>query len=575
MQLTLRDALLIKPLNRAKVLAGHSGMDNIVSSVNVMEVPDIIKWVHPGELLVTTMYPLHDDIAKIMTLLPQLSKKGLAGIAVKPLRYIDAIPQSMIDDANRLGFPLLELPQDITFIDIILPITGKILELKTDELIRSETIHRQFLDLVLTGGGFNEIAKTLHKLIETPVYIIDRFNKILASSLNESRKLLNKQFIENLESNTDFLTGKFSLGIVKEWDNREPKLIKIKDSPDEIEIIECPIMVGLTRMGAIITQVSQSLEVEQIDLITIEHASTIAALKMMELRSINQIEERLRNEVLNGLISEDQHTNESAICILQEQAGIDTHKPFLVINVGVKLNIENKTSYLKKNIIEEILYTTKRYIKSINPQSLFWYKGFRLVVYLPITPQSSYEIKNMHSELERICGKIKKSYKNIRIFIGVSGLIEDMRDFHKGYYKALRCLEVRQSLINNNLSDVVSFDDLGIFGIISSSGNGTDLQKFFGQTLGRLIEYDRQNMTELTETLRIFLENNLNIAKTAKVLLIHYNTLRYRLGRIKDILGKDIFDQHDKIAIEVAFQIYPMIINQKETHIIHRLANSN
>jgi PucR family transcriptional regulator, purine catabolism regulatory protein len=562
MQLTLREALLIQPLNRAKVLAGHSGLDNIISSVNVMEVPDIVKWVHPGELLVTTMYPLHNDIAKIMTLLPQLSNKGLAGIAIKPLRYIDAIPQSMKDDANRLGFPLLELPQDISFIDIILPITGKILELKTYELIRSETIHRQFLDLVLTGGGFNEIAKILHKLIKSPIYIIDRFNKILASSLNENSKLLNKQFIEDLESNLDFLTVKSPLEIIKQWDNREPKLIKIKAAPDEIDVIECPIMVGLTRIGTIIAKVSQPLIIEQIDLITIEHASTIAALKMMELRSINQIEERLRNEVLNGLIIEDQHANESAIVILQEQTDINRHQQFLVINVGVQLNIENYTSYRKKNIIEEILYTTKRYIKNINPQSLFWYKGYKLVVYLPITPQYSCEVKNMHSELEKICGRIKKSYKNIRVFIGVSGLIEELRDFHKGYYEALRCLEVRQSLINNNRSDMVTFDNLGIFRIISIGGNRTDLQEFYNKTLGPLIEYDQNNNTELTETLRIFMENNMIIAKAAKILLIHYNTLRYRLNRIKDILGEDIFDNQNKIAIEVAFQINPMIITQ-------------
>lgn len=561
MQLTLREALLIPPLNRAKVLAGHSGLDNIVSSVNVMEVPDIIKWVRPGELLVTTMYPLHDDIAKIKTLLPQLTKKGLAGIAVKPLRYIDAIPQFMIDDANRLNFPLMELPQDITFIDIILPITEKILELKTDELRRSETIHRQFINLVLTGGGFSEIAKTLHNLTKLPVYIFDRFNKILASSISQNSKLFYKQFIKDLESNADSMTEKLPLGIVKEWGNREPKLIKIIDGPDEIEIIECPIMVGITRMGTVLTWCSKSSKVEQIDLITIEHASTITALKMMELRSIKQIEERLRNEVLNGLISEDLHNNESAIVNLQEQVGIDINQSFLVVIVAVQLNIENITSYYKKNIVEEILYTTKRYIKSINPHPLFWYKGFKLVVYLPITSQSTYEIKKMYSELERICGKIKESHKSIRVIMGVSGLIEDMQDFHKGYQYALRCLEVRQSLINNNLSDIVTFDNLGIFRIISVSRNETDLHEFYNQILGRLIEYDHKNKTELTDTLRNFLENNLNNAKTARVLHIHYNTLRYRLGRIKDILGEDIFDKQNKIAIEVAFQINPLIIN--------------
>ncbi len=79
MPLTLREAMkLVEPLKKSKVLAGDQGLDNAVQSVNVMEVPDILEWVRPGELLVTTMYPLRDDAAALKTLVPQLADKGLA-----------------------------------------------------------------------------------------------------------------------------------------------------------------------------------------------------------------------------------------------------------------------------------------------------------------------------------------------------------------------------------------------------------------------------------------------------------------------------------------------------------------
>ena len=45
MQLTLREALtLAEPLRNARVVAGEDGLDTVVSSVNVMEVPDIVDW---------------------------------------------------------------------------------------------------------------------------------------------------------------------------------------------------------------------------------------------------------------------------------------------------------------------------------------------------------------------------------------------------------------------------------------------------------------------------------------------------------------------------------------------------
>jgi len=66
MQLTLREALtLAEPLCEARVVAGEGGLDNVIRSVNVMEVPDIADWVHPGEFLVSPLYPLRDDKAAV------------------------------------------------------------------------------------------------------------------------------------------------------------------------------------------------------------------------------------------------------------------------------------------------------------------------------------------------------------------------------------------------------------------------------------------------------------------------------------------------------------------------------
>src|SRR3954452_16200453 len=102
----LREALRLGPLQRARVVAGAAGLDRLVAQVNVMEVPDILPWVKPQQLLLTTTYPLRDESAALEDLVPGLAERGLAGLAIKPARYIDAIPPVMIEAADRLGFPL-------------------------------------------------------------------------------------------------------------------------------------------------------------------------------------------------------------------------------------------------------------------------------------------------------------------------------------------------------------------------------------------------------------------------------------------------------------------------------------
>ena len=93
----LREALALPALRNARVLAGAAGLGHAVRYVNVMEVPDIIDWVKPDELLLTTAYPLRDDRAGLADLVPRLAERGLAGLAVKPARYLDAVPQVMLD----------------------------------------------------------------------------------------------------------------------------------------------------------------------------------------------------------------------------------------------------------------------------------------------------------------------------------------------------------------------------------------------------------------------------------------------------------------------------------------------
>ncbi len=49
----VRSLLGISSLRGASVLAGAAGLDREVRRVNVMEVPDILPWVKPHELLLT------------------------------------------------------------------------------------------------------------------------------------------------------------------------------------------------------------------------------------------------------------------------------------------------------------------------------------------------------------------------------------------------------------------------------------------------------------------------------------------------------------------------------------------
>ncbi|MBM6384564.1 MAG: PucR family transcriptional regulator ligand-binding domain-containing protein [Paenibacillus sp.] len=81
---TCSDVLLIPDFKEAVVLAGASGMQRMINRVNVMEVPDVIDWVRPGEFLITSGFPFRDQPEAIADIIPQLVEKGVRRWGSKP-----------------------------------------------------------------------------------------------------------------------------------------------------------------------------------------------------------------------------------------------------------------------------------------------------------------------------------------------------------------------------------------------------------------------------------------------------------------------------------------------------------
>ena len=186
----IRDVLALPAMAQARLVAGSGGLDRLVRSVNVMEVPDILDWVQPDELLLTTAYPLRDDRVALDQLVPRLADRGLAGMAIKPTRYIGSIPPIMAEEAERLDFPLIELPPPASFNEVIGAVLGVILDVQSVRLRRAAEIHDRFTNIVLSGGGLRQIAEALAEAIGVPVAILDAQAALLAHSPGFDEALL-------------------------------------------------------------------------------------------------------------------------------------------------------------------------------------------------------------------------------------------------------------------------------------------------------------------------------------------------------------------------------------------------
>ena len=82
------------------------------------------------------------------------------------------------------------------------------------------------------------------------------------------------------------------------------------------------------------------------------------------------------------------------------------------------------------------------------------------------------------------------------------------------------------------------------------------LQEFCDDILGSLFQYNQVHNVNRIQTLNTFVAQGCNIQDTAEQLFIHYNTVRYRVKRIEEILWRDFRDLEDLLCIRMALKIH-------------------
>ena len=534
--LTVRQALAMDVFAGSCVVAGKDGLDREIRWAHPVDIPHASEWVRGGELLLTTFYGLRDDPEAQIHLCAELADKGLAGMVVAIGGYLDAVPDAIRSAADAVNFPIIEMPWDVPFEDVVRAISEQIINEQYQLYKQSLSIHGSLTRLVLDGGSLQDVSQELCKLLQRPVEIDDLSFSVLAAAGSES---------EIDDSRRTALREGRSAPMLLEHLRRTGVLSRMRTSfePERIDPDESTSAYGMTmarilapivvarKIYGYVWIIAGRRELEPLDFHAIEHAATVAALILFRDQTGRQAEERAESRILSRLLAEDARLDNT----LREEAArfrlrLEAPHAIIVIDAG-------------SNEVRAVELAARNAVRRAGLAAAMGERAGRVVVL----------VEGSRSEaIVELCQRIITEAQPLEdtIKVGASPLHEDAATLQRAYEHALEALALLPALGDDRR--VVQFDELGILHWLHAVPQDLLTENAFARSIQRLAEHDRARGAELLHTLEVFLECDGNSVRAAERLIVHRHTLKYRLQRIEELCEVDLSDPLCKLNLRAA-----------------------
>ena len=402
--------------------------------------------------------------------------------------------------------------------------------------------------VVLRDGDFPTIAQALHSLVGNPTAIYDARLHLLACHPLEPAA----PGVYEATMPSDLLDQQAGTGQAGDVPRQGVILPQSSDADRVFARAVAPVVSGNELLGFVhVIQVERSIDPAALRIA--ERAGVIIALRMMRLRAEAEVEQRLRGELLDDLLDENEQTVMSA---LRRAAylGHDASSAAVVLVVEVEdAGIEDQAEAEPHDPLlarRSILRAIGVFAESQRMHAIVAAKGRQV---LCVVSANGTSVESRAAQFGRLlANELRRQMPGRRVVVGMGSLAATLADIKESYRDAGMALTLHRDL---DLPGVfVEYGQFGVLGLLGG-GDSARLNSFVRKRLGALIDQDRRSRGSLISTLACYLACSGNKVETARRLHIHISTLKYRLSRAETILEVDLSDDDTRFELHLASRI--------------------
>jgi hypothetical protein len=367
---------------------------------------------------------------------------------------------------------------------------------------RAAGAHDRFIDIVLRGGGVEDVAAAVTEALGGRITILDEHGRGTPSPGSDG---------DLPPDPAAALTHARSTGRT------------VRDG----SWWTAAVTVGAELLGGLVLH--RDDELSDSDQRILERAALVTSLLLLIRRTASEAEGRVRGELLEELLGPALRDPDG----LRERArrlGADLDRPHAVVVALVEERCRGRALAAATH-----LAAVRGGLAGLNDG--------RVVLCLP-GQEPGAAAALVCRELTTAAGR--------PVTVGGAGPVQGPAAVAPAHGEARRCASTLVAL--GRAGQAASADELGFVGLLV--GEGRDVHGFVTGTLGPVLDYDERRGTDLVGTLRAWFDAGGSPARAAETLQVHVNTVTQRLERVGRLLGRDWSAPERALEVHLALRLH-------------------
>ncbi|MDA9472926.1 PucR family transcriptional regulator [Enterococcus sp. 5H] len=536
---TLEDLLKIPRFSDLKLLTNPTKANTVVESIEISETPDVAGFIPKKIFLLTTAMVYKDNQKELITLIDSLKEQEAAGIGIKVGRFIEAIDPEVVEYANKIDFPIVQVPSTQPLGALLHQLLNFLWDTKTEQLSYALDIQKRFSNLLIHDVSIARFIADFGKMINAPVILLSPYRKVIAHSKHFT------QTSKPAEYYVEQLVSKYDHWI--EDTNTSFMINDLNQAPLQIAGFTVTVNSYFPHYLLILNPEKVPYPMSEF---AVEQACLVLSFMLYKNQKVQKSFDFFKSDFLAQLIE-------------YQQAPHQSKRDWL--DLGANYDLKKSTYYQVAYAVCSQSSITATKIKYQEEESDVAFQWLQETLPLKIKHTSIFKIKNTNhfailiqskvDDLDKILRDISVELSEklpINLTFALGNHYETIEQFASSYIEAKTAYEELATITDGTL--VHHYHPKGMKSLFEKMSL-EDIHYFCETTLKELAYPVEDSYIELRKTLQCYLSFQCEISKTAKEMYLHRNTIKYRIDHCARLLGKNIQDPTNSLNLRLALEL--------------------